>query len=198
MTTYFDAIQKRRSRYALSPALPISEDRLLDVIGNAVRHAPSPYNSQGSKAVVLLGEHHTALWDITLEALRKVTPAKRFPATQEKVAAFAHSYGTVLFFDDTAATDALSDQFPLYAANFRQWAQHATGIQQYAVWTSLAAEGIGASLQHYGELIQADVRAKWDIPESWHLIAQMPFGTPTAPDDEKDFLPEGERMRIVR
>ena len=71
------------------------------------------------------------------------------------------------------------------------------GILQFVVWTALEAEGLGATLQHYNELIASQVASTWGLPESWTLIAQMPFGKPTAPAGEKTFQPiEGERLKV--
>lgn len=63
------------------------------------------------------------------------------------------------------------------------------------MWTALEAEGLGATLQHYNPLISAQVLATWDLPTSWVLVAQLPFGKPTAPAGEKTFEPvEGKRF----
>ena len=71
------------------------------------------------------------------------------------------------------------------------------GILQFIVWTALEAEGLGASLQHYNPLIKPQVLSTWNIPSSWQLIAQMPFGTPSAPAGEKTFEPvEGVRFKV--
>ena len=43
---------------------------------------------------------------------------------------------------------------------------------QYAVWTTLAAAGIGANLQHYNPLPDAAIAKEWNLPESWLLRAQ--------------------------
>ena len=55
---------------------------------------------------------------------------------------------------------------------------------------------MGASLQHYNELIGNQVKAEWNVPEEWMLISQMPFGKPTAPPDEKTFEPLEKRIKI--
>ena len=68
---------------------------------------------------------------------------------------------------------------------------------QYVIWSSLAIEGYGASLQHYNEIIEADVKKEWTIPENWKLIAQMPFGKQTADPGEKEFLPIEGRIRHI-
>jgi predicted oxidoreductase (fatty acid repression mutant protein) len=76
------------------------------------------------------------------------------------------------------------------------WAQQSNGILQYIIWTSLQEEGLGASLQHYNPLIDSEVKTQWNVPDSWELIAQMPFGKPTAPPGDKEFMPLEERVKI--
>lgn len=60
-------------------------------------------------------------------------------------------------------------------------------MHQFVIWTALEIEGFGASLQHYDELIETDVKKEWSVPENWKLIAQMPFGKPTEKPGEKEF-----------
>ncbi len=48
-------------------------------------------------------------------------------------------------------------------------------MHQFAIW--MHYEGIGASLQHYNPLVECKMTSKeFNIPKSWKLIAQMPFG----------------------
>ena len=47
---------------------------------------------------------------------------------------------------------------------------------QYNIWTGLANLNLGASLQHYNPVIDEAVRTKYNLPESWRMYAQMPFG----------------------
>jgi predicted oxidoreductase (fatty acid repression mutant protein) len=67
---------------------------------------------------------------------------------------------------------------------------------QNNVWNALTIEGLGASLQHYTELIEAQVKAEWNIPAKWKLTAQMPFGKPAAPAGEKAYYPLSERVKV--
>ena len=90
----------------------------------------------------------------------------------------------------------LQAQFPSYADNFPIWAEHTNAMHQYAIWTTLAAAGIGANLQHYNPLIDAAVAKEWNIPASWTLRAQMVFGGIAAPAGEKAFAPVEERFRV--
>ena len=72
----------------------------------------------------------------------------------------------------------------------------ASAMHQFAIWTMLEDAGLGASLQHYNPLIDEEVRRTWNLPNSWMLIAEMPFGTPTAEPDEKEFQDLSERIKI--
>ena len=191
-------LEKRRSVYALSKELPVPEDRIREIVEYAAKHSPSPFNSQTPRMVVLFGKEHDALWNIVLESLRKVVPADQFAETKQKIDMFGNAYGTVLFFEESATTDGLANQFPLYSSAFPVWAQQANGMVQYAVWTLLANENIGASLQHYNPLIDEDVRKRWNIPASWKLAAQMPFGKIIAPAGEKTFLSIEERVKVFK
>ena len=68
------------------------------------------------------------------------------------------------------------DRFPLYAENFSNWSYQASAILQFMIWTSLADNSIGANLQHYNPVIDNEVKVAFDVPDSWELVAQMPFG----------------------
>lgn len=192
----YAAIKDRRSIYGISKASPISQERIQEIISEGVKHAPTAFNSQGARVIVLFGDHHNKLWNLTTQELKKVTPPEMFGDTLIKMNAFGAGYGTVLFFEDIAVTTALQQQFPLYKDNFPIFAQHSNGMLQFIIWTSLESEGLGASLQHYSPLIDDAVRSEWKVPPSWQLIAQMPFGTPVSPPGEKNFEPLEERVKF--
>jgi predicted oxidoreductase (fatty acid repression mutant protein) len=118
-------------------------------------------------------------------------------ATEEKIdTAFASGYGTILFFEDQEVIEKLQAQFPGYADNFPVWSAHSAGMHQFAVWTILADAGLGASLQHYNPLIDERVKREWNINPKWKLIAQMPFGMPTAEPGKKEVNPLDTRLLI--
>jgi len=43
-----------------------------EIVKHAVTHAPSTFNSQSARAVVLLEDAHRRLWDMVLEILRGI------------------------------------------------------------------------------------------------------------------------------
>lgn len=192
------AVKDRRSIYGISKENVVSDDRIKEIIDHAVKHTPSAFNSQSARVVLLLGIHHDKLWEITKEALRKIVPAEQFSSTEEKINSFRSGYGTVLFFEDNSVIESLQQQFAAYKDNFPIWSQQSSGMHQFVIWTALEIEGFGASLQHYNELIEADVKKEWSIPNNWKLIAQMPFGKPTAQPGEKQFKPIEERIKVFK
>ena len=193
---FWQAVKGRRTYYSLAKEATISEERLRSIIENAVLHTPTAFNSQSGRVLVVTGEQQTALWDLVEAALRKIVPAGSFGPTEEKIAAFRKAYGSVLFFEDQEVVQGLQAKFPLYKDNFPSWSQQASGMLQFVVWTALEEVGFGASLQHYGSLIEEEVRQRWSLPESWQLVAQMPFGKPEAKPGEKEFLPVAGRVRF--
>lgn len=195
---FYTAVKERRTIYGISKETTVSDERIREVIEEAVKYTPSAFNSQSARVVILFGQSHDKLWDITKEALRKMVPEDKFAPTEEKINSFRSGHGTVLFFEDNSVIESLQQQFATYKDNFPIWSQQASGMHQYVVWTSLAIEGIGASLQHYNELIEDEVKKQWKIPNNWKLIAQMPFGKPTAPAGEKEFMPLEERVKVFK
>ncbi|MCP1183787.1 nitroreductase family protein [Paenibacillus sp. 1781tsa1] len=197
MTTFFDALKNRRSYYGISKESTISDAKIQEIVEEAVKYTPTSFNSQTSRAVVLLGEQHDKLWNHTEEILREVVGNEEaFKSTAEKMAGFRSGYGTVLFFEDNNAIAQLQQNFAAYADNFPIWANQSNGMLQLVIWTALEQEGLGASLQHYNPLIDEKVKQEWNIPENWRLIAQMPFGKPTATPGEKEFQPIEERVKV--
>lgn len=195
---FLTAVADRRTFYGISKEAVTSDEVIKDVIEQAVKNTPSAFNSQSARVVLLLDKQHDKLWDIAKEALRKIVPEDQFAATEAKINSFRSGYGTVLYFEDNNVVEALQKQFALYKDNFPIWSQQSSGMHQFVIWTALEIEGYGASLQHYNELIEADVKKEWNIPDSWKLIGQMPFGKPTAQPDAKQFQPLEERIKVFK
>lgn len=192
------AMKNRRSIYGISKEAVVSDERIHEIIKEATKHTPSAFNSQTARVVVLLGEQSDKLWSITSETLKKMVPADQFESTEQKMNAFASGHGTLLFFEDSSIVEGLQEQFPLYKDNFPVWSLQSSGMLQFAIWTLLATEGYGASLQHYNPLIDDEVKKTWNLPSSWKLLAQMPFGKPTAAPGEKQFNPIEERVLLFK
>ena len=73
-----------------------------------------------------------------------------------------------------------------------------TSMLQFAVWTALTNMGLGVNLQHYNPLIDAAVKEYFQVPDSWQLVSQMPFGEILEPPKAIEKLPVAERVRVFR
>ena len=103
----------------------------------------------------------------------------------------------ILFYVDRPTVQGMQQKFALYADRFPTWATQSDGMHQYAIWTALEAEGLGANLQHYNPLIDQKVAQTWDISSDWELSAQMVIGEPTGQPGEKTFADvEGKRLLV--
>lgn len=196
--SFREAIQHRRSYYAISDNSPISDHEIEDIVKFAVKHVPSAFNSQTTRVVILFGASHVKLWNIVTETLRKIVPQAAFSATETKINSFAAGHGSLLFFEDQDVVSSLQAQFQLYADNFPTWSEHTSAMHQFAIWTMLEDAGLGASLQHYNPLIDNEIKEEWKLPENWKLISQMPFGTPISEPGEKTFTPIAPRVLVFK
>lgn len=194
-----EALKHRRSYYAISNESPVTDDEIAEILKFALTYVPSAFNSQSTRFVLLLGENHKKMWEIVKETLKKIISEAAYEASENKInKSFLSGYGTVLFFEDQSVVEHLQKSFPLYQDKFPEWSEHASAMNQLAVWTMLEDAGFGASLQHYNPLIDNAVAAEWHLPESWRLIAQMPFGKPLLVPARPENKPIEERMRIFK
>nr|CCD17442.1 unnamed protein product [Trypanosoma congolense IL3000] len=189
----------RRTVYQLKSELPLPEDDVAQLVKDVVRECPSAFNSQSSRIVILFGEEHKKLWNITKDRLKANLSAEAYQEAIKKVDnCFAPAAGTVLFFEDRAVVEQLQQTFKTYADSFPVWSTESSGMAQYAVWTALATKGIGASLQHYSNLIREAVAAEWKLPATWEMHSQMPFGKALVGPGEKTYITDEERFRVFK
>ena len=198
MNKITDIYKKRRSIYALGNTISITDKELISIIENCLLHAPSAFNSQSGRIVLLLGNEHKKLWEIALKTLAPIAIPEKFTTTELKIASFASGYGSILFFEDDKIIADLQKKYPLYKDAFFPFSYQSSGMLQYMVWTALASKNIGASLQHYNPLIDDSVKKYWEIPENWRLISQLPFGNIEAPAENKQFASLEQRIKIFK
>jgi predicted oxidoreductase (fatty acid repression mutant protein) len=189
-------LAERHSIYAIGNKIPVSDDKVVELVKRVVAAVPSAYNSQSQKVVILFGDDHKKVWDITRETLRKIVPEDKFARTNAKMDSFEAGHGTILFFDDRDITEDFETKFPSYKDNFEVWAQQANGMLQLAIWASLEDIDIGASLQHYNPLIDDEIKTTFNLPKNRQLIAEMPFGEILGCPDEKPKLPIEKRVIV--
>ncbi|MDT2731604.1 nitroreductase [Streptococcus parauberis] len=202
--SFLEELKNRRSIYALGRNTEVSDEKIVEVIKEAVRQSPSAFNSQTTRVLILMNDEASAFWNelvaTDLEATMKEqgAPEEAIAGTKEKLASFGASKGTALFFEDQDVVKGLQEQFALYADNFPVWSEQASGITSVNAWTALSSElGLGANLQHYNPVIDASVIAKYNVPASWKLRGQLNFGSIEAPAGDKEFMNDEDRFKVI-
>lgn len=200
--SFLQAIKDRRTYYDLKAESPIPDSRIEEIVKTAITTLPSSFNSQSARLVLLYGDHHKKLWDITKDSLFAIIPEEQREATAGRISGFRNAYATILFFEDPAPIKELQAAFAPYADKFPQWSEHTSAIHQFALWTALEAEGFGANLQHYNPIIDDKVKEEWGVDKDYRLIAQLVFGTPNSPPGDRPkivtFKPIEETFRIFK
>ena len=197
----FAAAETRISCYELSKESPIPDTRIHEIVNLAVKHAPSSFNVQSARAVILLKSEHDTLWSIANSVAKT-----RYTEAHEKmlgkmISGFAGAYGTVLWFEDADALEGLAKKQTLFGELVPEWGDVSSGMHQFLVWTALELEGLGCNLQHFNfmEGFVEEVRSKWGLPGSWKLKSQLVFGTPVNGLVRKrlrTYAPLDERVKV--
>ena len=186
-----ESLQKRRSYYAINNVLPVSEEEIERTVQTLTELVPDAFNMKSARVVLAFGRAHEQLWDNIFDAFHGKVPRK-------KIDSFRAGAGTVLYFYDEETVRAMQSQFAAYADNFPLWALQANGMLQLSIWSGLRELGVGASVQHYNPVIDDAVRAQFDVPEGYRLIAQMPFGSIVEEPEAKEREEIARRVKIVR
>lgn len=163
------SLRQRRSYYTIHKELPVEESRVIGLIGELTELVPDAFNMKSSRIAVALGDKQDVLWDTIFDVFHGAV-------SREKIDSFKNGAGTILYCYDTETVKRLQEMFPLYADHFPTWAQQSSAMLQFSIWSGLRELGIGASLQHYNPVIDERVRALLGLPDTYFLVAQMPFG----------------------
>ncbi|KAJ6619536.1 nitroreductase [Mycena sp. CBHHK59/15] len=196
---YLAAISTRRTHYAITPKSSIPDSKIESIVKECVKHSPTSFNIQSSRAVVVIGAENSKLWALVKEAALQGLEGEAKASTEGKLNAFSGGYGSVLFFEDQAVIDDITKKIPIYSKQFPVWSINATGMLQHAVWTAFTLEGLGASLQHngaYSDELVATILKTFNLPSTWTSTAIMPFGVPAAPPSEKVLSPIEDRVKV--
>jgi len=185
------ALADRRSIYALDKNLPVPEAEVEALVRQVTELVPDAFNMKSARVAVALGRMQDALWDAVYDAFGGAVERK-------KVDGFKAAAGTLLYFYDNDVVRGMQEQFPRYAENFPVWANHANAMLQLSLWTALRERNVGANIQHYNPVIDSAVKELFGLPDSWVLLAEMPFGGIVTHPDPKGGEDISARVRIVR
>ena len=187
--TVNEALKLRRSIYQIGKDMPVSAEEVEALVREAVELVPDAFNMKSQRVVLALGARNDALWDAIYDAFEG-------KVSREKIDGFAAGAGTVLYFFDESVVKGLQEKYPRYADNFPVWAQQSNAMLQISVWAGLREIGVGANIQHYNPVIDDAVRTLFGLPDTWVLVAQMPFGGILAEPDPKEPEDVSARLRV--
>ncbi|KAJ3457511.1 hypothetical protein MRS44_014652 [Fusarium solani] len=170
--------KNRRTYYALSKDLPVTAQRIQEIVKETTLQTPSAFNSQTNRLVVLFGAEHDKLWDITSDSLKAIVPPEAWETTANRIAGFKGAAGTVLFFTDITVQESFQAKFAIYADRFPL----GSADQRHPA--------------HYNPLIDEKVTETWKLPATWQLNAQLVFGAKAGEAGEKEYAPVEERVKV--
>ena len=131
LSNLFTAIETRRTIYSLSNKCPVPDARVREIVSHAIKHCPSPFNTQSARAVILLKADHDKLWDMADAMLKRSLPEPADQSLAPRVAGFKAAYGTVAWFEDQDALTAMGQKNPAVAGMMPQWSEHSNGMHQF-------------------------------------------------------------------
>ncbi len=177
IATLFDL---RRSTRKLDPAT--FPPALIADLAAATHSVPSAFNAQPWHVVVLQGRN-AAFWDRIEEAFAARLVGDRRARYLARAAGMRRGGMTLLIFEDfarAAPRDGLTD------AEARDQASQSLGMVQLALWLTITAHGLSASLQHWHAIVGAgieDVALDFvGLPsDGYRLVSFMPVGERAEP-----------------
>ena len=205
MQSNFIQIAKlRHSVYHLGKNVKFSQKEIINLIENAIKVAPTPFNNQTVRAVILMGGYQGQVWQLIGQNVKQlVGSAKYQQVAAPKIHSFSQGYATVLFYTDTDIVKKTAKQVPGFPAhNFTEWSEQAQGNAQYSVWTALAEQKLGASIHHYsalfGQQVADALAKKFQVPKSWRLRTEMVLGSIEKPVQAKPLINDDQKFKVLK
>lgn len=197
MSQFTDLIAKRRSTYVIGKNTDLSHEEIVTRIRETAKDVPTANNSQTTRLVVVFGEENIKLWDYIMEVQKEVMPAPMWEMMSGIMAAAKNGIGTVLFFEDTVAVEkgiGANERAEVYK-------QHNDANSQYAIWLALTDLGLGANLQHmnigFKQGFDKGIKEMLHLPDSFEMVAQMPFGSIELAPQPKEYIDTEEQVRVI-
>jgi nitroreductase len=172
-----DVIEKRRSNYDLGNNLEISKKDLINLLRKIVYYAPSPFNIQSSKIVLLNKKSHHLLWTTVVEEfLKKNNNGDLLDSDKARIKREEKAYGTILFYKDEQIIENFKKDLEDYEKNnLDEWCTQESAMLQMNIWNELRLRNIGAHIVHFDN-IDEEVSVAFDIDKKYKLVAMIVFG----------------------
>ncbi|XJS10755.1 nitroreductase family protein [Aerococcaceae bacterium WGS1372] len=197
MAEFKQLVKNRRSIYALGTNSDFSIDEIVASIRETQKDVPTAFNSQTSRLVIVTSEANTKLWNLILDVQKDVLDQATWDFMSPIMEGAKLGMGTVLFFEDRDAVATM----PTQGQRTEAYKQNNSANAQYATWLALTEMNLGGSLQHfsvgYEQGFDKAIREMFNLPESYELIAQMPFGSIEQEISEKEYIDSEVQVQVI-
>ena len=197
MSKYTDLQAKRRSTYVTGKNTDLSQEEISRAIREAAKNVPTAFNSQTSRLVVVFDDANERVWKEIYNVQKDVLDEATWGMMGPVIEGAGQGVGTILFFEDR---DAVKENIPADEHRQNLYKQDNSSNHQYAAWLTLAELGLGGTLQHfnigYEEGFDKVIRDLLDLPESYEMIAQMPFGSIEQEYEAKDYIDSHIQVQV--
>lgn len=196
MSAFLDLLEKRRSIYTIGTNSDYTKEEITERIRDVVKQVPTAFNSQTTRVVVLFDEAKDKFWDHIYDVQKDVLEGDVWEMMSGTITGSKNGIGTVLFFEDIDAVK----QMPAQGIRGEAYKQNNNANAQYAVWLALTEMDLGATLQHfnvgYEQGFDRGTKEMFDLPDSYEMLAQMPFGSIEQEAGEKDHIDPDEQVKV--
>lgn len=196
MSTFVDLVEKRRSIYALGTASRYFKQDIEKRIREVVIKVPSAFNSQITRVVILFDNANIKFWNHIYDVQKDVLEGEMWDMMSSIITGGKEGIGIVLFFEDKDAVESM----PARGVRQEAYKQNNNANAQYAVWLALTEMDLGASLKHfnvgYEQGFDKATKEMFDLPESYEMLAQMPFGSIEQEAGEKDHIDTDVQVKV--
>ncbi|HJG48781.1 MAG TPA: nitroreductase family protein [Facklamia tabacinasalis] len=197
MSQFTDLVKKRRTVYGLGNNTDLTKEEIVSRIREVAREIPSASNSQTTRLVVLFGEDNVKFWDHILDVQKDVMQGAMWDMFSGVMEGAKGAVGTILFFEDhDAVKEGLGE-----GVRAETYKHHNDANMQFSMWLALAELNLGASLQHmnigFEQGFDKSVKELFDLPASYEMVAQMPFGSIEGTPGEKEYIDDEVRVTVI-
>lgn len=178
MSKLKDLMEKRRSAYVVGKDTDLTPEEITDAVTETALHVPTAFNAQSHRLAVVYGEVNDKVWDIIYDSAQSFVDPEQLKEMEAVYKNPKNGIGTILFFEDR---DAVEANIPANEERSQVYKLDGSANSQLTAWLTLTELGLGATLQHhnigYEHGFDKAFRELLDLPESYELVAEMPFGS---------------------
>lgn len=198
MSEFKDLIKKRRSVYEVGKDTDLSPEEIHEYIQEVVKEVPTAFNSQSTRVVIVTGAANEAVWDEIHRAQKEALDKDMYDFMAPRFENSKKALGTVLFFEDQEEVQKM----PTNEVRANLYKEQNSAFAQYAVWLALTDLDLYATLQHfnigYKENYDKSIREMLNLPDSFELNAEMPFGSKASEANKKAYMDVDEQTRLIK